>query len=167
MLCTPLSKLFALCFAKGRQPAIWKTARVVPVYEKKSKSSPSNYRPVSLLSILSKVMESIVNRSVVNFLESENVFEFGFRRRLGTADLLTLLQHKWSSTIVNRGSVQTVDIAGAFDKVSHKGALAKAQACGISGTLHTWLQDYLSNRSLRTVWTGGGSIPRKSRGPSG
>ena len=61
-----------------------------------------------------------------------------------------------SSTIANRGSVHTlaVDIAGAFDKVSHKGALAKAQACGISGTLHTWLQDYLSNRSLRAVVCG-------------
>ena len=150
---------FVQTFAKGRQPAIWKTARVIPVYKKKSKSSPSNYRPVSLLSILSKVMESIVNRSVVNFLERENVLsahQFGFRRRLGTADLLTLLQHKWSSTIANRGSVHTlaVDIAGAFDEVSHKGALAKAQACGISGTLHTLLQDYLSNRSLRAVVCG-------------
>ena len=172
MLCTPLSKLFALCFAKGRQPAIWKTARVVPVYKKKSKSSPSNYRPVSLLSILSKVMESIVNRSVVIFLERENVLsahQFGFRRRLGTADLLTLLQHKWSSTIANHGSVHTlaVDIAGAFDKVSHKGVLAKAQACGISGTLHTWLEDYLSNRSLRAVVCGQESevFPVKSRVP--
>ena len=174
VLCTPLSKLFALCFAKGRQPAIWKTARVVPVYKKKSKSSPSNYRPVSLLSILSKVMESIVNRSAVNFLERENVLsahQFGFRRRLGTADLLTLLQHKWSSTIANRGSVHTlaVDIAGAFDKVSHEGALAKAQACGISGTLHTWLQDYLSNRYLRAVVCGQQSevFPVKAGVPQG
>ena len=96
-------------------------------------------------------------------------YQFGFRRRLGTADLLTLLQHKWSSTIANRGSVHTlaVDIAGAFDKVSHEGALAKAQACGISGTLHTWLQGYLSNRSLRAVRTGVGIIPRKSRSPQG
>ena len=114
---------------------------------------------MSLLSILSKAMESIVSRSVVNFLERENVLsahQFGFRRRLCTADLLTLLQNKWSSTSANRGSVHTlaVDIAGAFDKVSHKGALAKAQACGISGTLHTWLQDYLSNRSLRAVVCG-------------
>ena len=159
VLCTPLSKLFALCFAKGRQLAIWKTARVVPVYKKKSKSSPSDYRPVSLLSILSKVIESIFNRSVVNFLEWENVLsahQFGFRRRLDTADLLTLLQHKLSSTIANRGSVHTlaVDIAEAFDKVSHKGAFAKAQACGISGTLHTWLQDYLSHCSLRAVVCG-------------
>ena len=159
VLCTHLSKLFALCFAKGRQPAIWKTAGVLPVYKKKSKSSPSNYRPVSLLSILSKVMESIVNQCVVNFLERENVLsahQFGFRRWLGTADFLTLLQHKWSSTIANRASVHTmaVDIAGAFDKVSHTGALVKAQACDIIGTLHTWLQDYLSNRSLRAVVRG-------------
>ena len=174
MLYTPLSKLFALCFAIGRQPAIWKTARVVPVYKKKSKSSPSNYRPVFLLSILSKVMESIVNRSVVNFLERENVLsahQFGFRRGWGTADLLTLLQQKWSSTIAKRGSVHTlaVDIAGAFDKVSHKGALAKAHACGISGTLHSWLQDYLSNRSLRAVMCGQESevFPVKAGVPQG
>ena len=97
--------------------------------------------------------------------------QFGFRRRLGTADLLTLLQHKWSSAIANRGSVHTlaVDIAGAFDKVSHKGALAKAQACGISGTLHTWLQYYLSNRSLRAVVCGQESkvFPVKAGVPQG
>ena len=97
--------------------------------------------------------------------------QFGFRRRLGTADLLTLLQHKCSSTIANRGSVHTlaVDIAGAFDKVSHKGALAKAQACGISGTLHTWLQDYLPNCSLRAVVCGKESevVPVKAGVPQG
>ena len=97
--------------------------------------------------------------------------QFGFRRRLRTADLLTLLQHKWSSTIANRGSVHTlaVDIAGAFDKVLHKGALAKAQACGLSGTPHTWLQDYLSNRSLRAVVCGQESevFPVKSGIPRG
>ena len=97
--------------------------------------------------------------------------QFGFRRRLGTADLLTILLHKWSSTIANRGPVHTLaaDIAGVFDKVSHKGALAKAQACGIGGTLHTWLQDYLSNRSFRAVVYGQESevFPVKAGVPQG
>ena len=158
-LCKPLSRLFSLCYAKGRQPALWKTARVVPIHKKKSKAQPNNYRPISLLSIISKVMEAIVNRTIVNFLEKEDLLsahQFGFRRKLGTSDLLTLLQHEWSSAIASHGAVHAlaIDIAGAFDKVAHRGVLAKAQACGITGTLLAWLQDYLKDRSLQAVICG-------------
>ena len=158
-LCKPLSRLFSLCYAKGRQPALWKTTRVLPIHKKKSKAQPNNHRPISLLGIISKVMEAIVNRTIVNFLEKENLLsahQFGFRRKLGTSDLLTLLVHEWSSAIASHGAVHAlaIDIAGAFDKVAHRGVLAKAQACGITGTLLAWLQDYLKDRSLQAVICG-------------
>ena len=93
-LAPPLSTLFALCFTSQHQPSTWKDARVVPIYKRGSRSSPETYRPVSLLNILLNVMESIVNRSLINFLESNNILskvQFGFRRGFGTNDLLTLL----------------------------------------------------------------------------
>ena len=92
----PLTELFSLCFRKQIQPYQWKCARAVPVYKKKSKSLPQNYRPVSLLSIISKVMESIVIRQLLNFLESRGVLsprQFGFRKGLSTTDLLMKLYH--------------------------------------------------------------------------
>ena len=108
-LARPLSKLFTCCLRSGIQPQQWKVAHVVPVHKRKSKSSPSNYRPVSLLSILFKVMETIDNRAISNFHSA--------------ADLLTALHHQWVHTAGDKGAsrVLAIDIAGAFDRVSHTG----------------------------------------------
>ena len=132
---------------------------MVPVHKKKSKSVPSNYRPVSLLSLISKVMETVINSFLVSHLEKEGILsanQFGFRRGLGTADLLTSLQHEWSTTASQGGAVRVlaIDIAGAFDKVSHLGVLSKLSSYGVAGNLLSWLQSYLSSRSLRVVLGG-------------
>jgi len=155
-LARPLSRLFSLCYRKKKQPALWKTARVVPVYKKKTRSAPSNYRPVSLLCIPSKVMEGIINRQIVNFLEREKVLssqQFGFRRGLGTSDLLIQLRCEWATTASHGGGVHAVavDISGAFDKVSHSGVLYKAEKCGLGEPLLGWLADYLRQRQLRVA----------------
>ena len=80
---------FSRC-RSGIQPSSWKVANVVPIRKKKSRSALSNYRNISLLPILSKVMETIVNCSVTNFLERNSILspcQFGFRGCLSTADL--------------------------------------------------------------------------------
>ena len=158
-LASPLAHLFTQCFESGVQPSSWKTARVVPIYKRKSKSSPKNYRPVSLLPIVSKVMEGIANRQIVNFLEAHHLLsdqQFGFRRGLGAADLLARLQHEWSLALAQSGEVHILaaDIAGAFDKASHRGVLHKAVQYGLSGKLLAWLSSYLSNRHLQVVVSG-------------
>jgi len=158
-LAAPLARLFSQCFASGLQPTSWKLANVVPIHKKGSKTAASNYRPVSLLPILSKVMESIVNRSVTNFLEHNRILsdrQFGFRRGLGTTDLLLSLQHEWSRTAALGGltRVLAIDIAGAFDKVSHVGVLHKAEQYGLRGPLLVWLRDYLKNRRIQVVLGG-------------
>ena len=131
MLAPPFSKLFSLCFRYGIQPSGWKIANVVPVFKKKARSETKNYRPVSLLSIASKVLEKIINTSIMNFLERENLlsaYQFGFRSGLGAADLLTALNREWLTSINTGGAVRVlaVDIAGAFDKVSHAGVPSQA-----------------------------------------
>ena len=68
-LSQPLSQLFSLCFQHGTQPSLWKTANVVPIHKKRSRTAVENYRPVSLLSVLSKVMEKVVNRRIMTYLE--------------------------------------------------------------------------------------------------
>ena len=148
-----------MSFRQGRQPDLWKIASVVPVFKKKSKSNVRNYRPISLLPILSKVMETLVNRAVTNFLERNSILssnQYGFRRGMSTQDILTLLSHRWHTTSARGGStrVLAVDVAGAFDKVSHPGLLHKASRYGLSGALLAWLQDYLCDRRLQTTING-------------
>ena len=164
-LSAPVARLFGFFMRKGTMPRSWKHAHVTPVYKKKAKSDPANYRPVSLLSVLSKVMESVINQQIVNFFERNGVFsanQFGFRARLGTQDLLAALHHEWIQ-VLNRGGcvrILAVDIAGAFDKVSHRGLLHKAEAYGISGPLLDWLRAYLVDRSISAVVGGHASQAR-------
>ena len=66
---TPLAKLFALCFHTGVPPDMWKTANVVPIHKRSSKAAVCNYWSVSLLSIMSKVMEIIINKQLMNHLD--------------------------------------------------------------------------------------------------
>eukprot|EP00117_Sycon_ciliatum_P040211 scpid53825/ scgid29586/ Probable RNA-directed DNA polymerase from transposon X-element; Reverse transcriptase len=155
-LAAAITKLFRVSFRAGVVPSQWKLAHVVPVYKKPPRSRPSNYRPVSLLSILSKVMECIINQQVTNFLERNDLLpdsQFGFRRGRGTADLLTALQSECVRVEAEGGCVQVVaiDIAGAFYHVFHVGLLNKAERVGIGGPLLSWLRDYLSNSCLKVV----------------
>ncbi|XP_065195441.1 uncharacterized protein LOC135826763 [Sycon ciliatum] len=155
--------LFSKAFHQGRQPSLWKLASVVPVHKKGSKSATKNYRPISLLPKLSKVMEAIINRSLMGFLERQRILtanQYGFRSGLGTQDLLTLLHHRWSTVAAGGGAVRVVavDIAGAFDQVSHPGVIHKAQQYGVSGMLLAWLRDYLLDR-----WAAVQPTPHHSR----
>ena len=163
-LAVPVSRLFSQPFHQGRQPTMWKTAMVVPVHKKKSKSDVKNYRPISLFSILSKVMEAIINHSIRQFLEAHNILsksQYGFRSQLGTQDVLTLLNYQWSRVAARGGVVRViaVDVAGAFDRVSHVGVLHKAQCYGVTGPLLAWLRDYLTDRHLRVAVGGELSCP--------
>ena len=144
----PLSTLFTQCFQTGIQPKTWNIANIVPKFKRKSKPLPSNYRPVSLLCILSKVMETIINRTITNFLESNNVFsarQFGFRHGHSAADLLSSIHNQWLHTAGEKGPARilTIDIAGAFDRVTHPGELHKYNVYGLRGRRHQWLSSYL------------------------
>ena len=151
----PLSTLFTQCF----QPKTWNIANIVPIFKRKSKCLPSNYRPVSLLCILSKVMETIINRTKTNLLESNNVFstrQFGYRHGHSAADLLSSLLNQWLHTAGEKGAARilTIDITGAFDRVSHPGVLHKSNIYGLRGQLHQWLSSYLIKRYLQVVICG-------------
>ena len=93
-LASPLCRLFQLCFSKGTFPDQWKTAFVIPVHKRDSKADPTKYRPISLLSIISKVMETVANKQLQNHLLNNKLNssrQFGFRPHHSTADLLTIL----------------------------------------------------------------------------
>lgn len=150
-LALPLTRLFAHSFRKGKVPSSWKFAVVQPVPKPGDARNPLNYRPISLLPVIGKVMERVVNQSLVSFLRHHNLLndcQYGFLSERSTADLLTVLFQKWSDALDSGSEVRTIslDISKAFDKVWHDGLLAKLQSYGVSGPLFNWLKDYLSNR---------------------
>ena len=150
---------FHLCFSHGVFPGQWKTATVIPIHKRESKAHPSKYRPISLLCIISKVMESVVDKQLQNHLLQNNLIssrQFGFRPGHSIGDLLTILSQNWNATL-DKGEevcVIALDIKGAFDKVWHNMLHTNLKSKGVSGTLLRWLLSYLSERSITVVLSG-------------
>ena len=145
--------------AQNKWPKIWKRANVVATHKKNKKTSPQNYRPISLLSILAKVYERILVKNITNFFDTHHLInnrQFGFRSKRSVSDLLLQLTTKWQKSLENGidTCVIALDIAGAFDRVWHKGLIAKLKSLGISGDLLLLLQDYLQGRTLQVVVNG-------------
>ena len=134
----------------GSFPSDWKKAKVTCVYKKGSKKCCSNYRPISLLSIPSKVVERYICSILQTHLDSFNLlseYQWGFRKHSSTEDLFLNMTERWRHAIDNGKSVVVlfIDFQKAFDSVSHPILLRKLGACGISGEL---LESYLSSRKI-------------------
>jgi hypothetical protein len=148
-----LCKLFALSVTPGVCPASWRCADVFPVPKRGDRANPSNYRPISITSVLCKVMESCINVSIIRFIESHSLFsdhQYGFRSARSTGDLLAYVTHVWSS-ILDRGGeslVVSLDISKAFDRVWHSCLIAKLRHAGIDSSLLLWIGSFLHHRSL-------------------
>ena len=93
-----LAKLFNMCLKESRFPDCWKVSSVVPVFKNVGERfTAKNYHPVSLLSVVSKVFEKLVNNRIVDHLENCGLFsdfQYGFRSSRSTADLLTVVSDR-------------------------------------------------------------------------
>ena len=157
---TPVfTRLFNMSYKKGIFPSSWKAARVQPIPKKGKKTLPNNYRPVALLSVISKVMEKAVNKHLLKYLEGFNIIsdhQYGFRKSRSTGDLLAYVTHLWNNAIEHFGESRAValDISKAFDRVWHEGLLSKLRSYGMSGQFCSWLSSFLENRSLQVAIDG-------------
>ena len=143
----------------GTFPAKWKTSKVTPIYKKGVKSDCSNYRPVSLLSIPSKVVEHLVCSQLNSHLQKQNLqteHQWGFRPQRSTEDMLLYMTEKWRKSIDNNEVVAVlfIDFRKAFDSVSHQILIKKMMASGISGDFLSYLTSYLSDRKQFTSLNG-------------
>lgn len=149
---TPITLIFQKSLETGKIPTAWKDARVTPIFKNKgSKSEASNYRPVSLTSVLCKTLEKVIRKHILNHLTTNNLLsdaQFGFRN--GRSCILQLLDvmEDWSNYIDNDIPWDTIylDFAKAFDKVSHRKLLTKLNAYGIRGNVLSWIKDFLLDR---------------------
>ena len=155
-----LAKLFNKCLKESCFPDCWKVSSVVPVFKNVGeRSTAKNYRPVSLLSAVSKVFEKLVNNRIVNHLEKCGLFsdfQYGFRSSRSMADLLRVVSDRIARAFNRSGATQSValDISKALDRVWHADLLHKLKSYGISGQIFGLISSFLSNRRLRVVLDG-------------
>ena len=126
----------------------WKVSSAVPIFKDVGeRSTANNYRPVSLLSAVSKVFEKNLNDRIVDHLEKSD-FQYGFRFSRSSADLLTVASDIIARAFNRSGTIQAValDISKAFGRVWHASLLHKIKSYGISGQISGLISSFLSNR---------------------
>lgn len=142
----PLRHLFVNSIAQHVIPAEWKIHAITPVYKSGDHGSVTNYRPISLLSSTSKVLERLVYRKLIEFLQgSISSVQFGFLKGHSTLQQLLLFYNVILSSSL-QWDVIFLDFAKAFDTVPHKELLLKLNRHGVSGNLWLWLECYLTKR---------------------
>ncbi len=139
-LSEPLKKLFNMTIQQGTLPIDWKTSKfnIAPLHKKGSRNSPSNYRPISLTSIVVKMLEKIIYSEVYKHLSDDNILspnQHGFRARHSCQTQLLESINDWAKTIDKSSTTHVIflDFSKAFDTVSHQCLLLKLECCGIRG----------------------------------
>lgn len=161
-LAEPLKSLYNTSLRTGKVPEIWRQATISAIFKKGCKKTPSNYRPVSLTCILSKVMESIVRDKMVHHMSANNLFsqsQFGFiSGRSITLQLLKVMD-TWTEILEGGGELDVVylDIKKAFDTVPHNRLMMKLKAYGMGDQLVYWIKALLNRRKQKVVVRGSSS----------
>ena len=154
-----LTRLINMSLSSGKVPDDWKIANVIPLFKKGDQHDRNNYRPVSLLSCVNKILERIVFKYLYNYLRDNLLLskdQSGFTPGDSTVNQLSYLYHCFAEALDQKKDVHIVfcDIKKAFDRVWHKGIIYKLRKIGIGGTLLLWFIDYLNNRRQRVVIRG-------------
>ena len=158
-ICNPLRRIFEECLCTGSYPQEWKKGNIVPIYKKGDKQLLKNYRPVSLLPILGKILERLIFEEMYPFFITNNLIasnQSGFKTGDSCINQLIAITHDIYSSLDKGYEVRGVflDISKAFDKVWHEGIIFKLKQNGISGNLLHLMSDFLSNRKQRVILNG-------------
>ena len=161
----PISYIINLSLKTGVVPDEMKTARVIPLYKKNFKLEPGNYRPVYILSTLSKILERAVHIQLEIYLKENDLFykfQSGFRTSFSTDTCLTYLtdyiRHGMDNGLYT-GMVM-IDLQKAFDSANHSLLSDKLQALGLNNVSNSWFDSYLTDRTQKVDINGTFSKPR-------
>ena len=155
-LALPVWLIFEKSWREAILPEDWKSANVIPIYKNKgSRLDPSNFRPISILSGVGKVLETIIKNYAQKQFSSLGILDrnqHGFTGGRSCLTALALTREHWTRIVDEGGSVDVifVDFSRAFDMVDHGLLLRKLDAAGIQFDLLAWVRGFLSGRRQRT-----------------
>ena len=157
--------LFQASLDQGALPDDWKDACIVPLFKKGDRSKAENYRPVSLTSISSKLLEHIVHSNIMDHLDKFgflNDAQHGFRQKRSCETQLITTLNDFSDCLNNKEQIDAIllDFSKAFDKVDHEGLLLKLEHAGINGNLLLWIRSFLIGINQKVMVEGAVSESR-------
>ena len=150
-LSKPLAHIINESFKSGNFPKSLKLAEVIPIFKSGDPLDKSNYRPISLLSVYSKIIEKCVANRLTDFFEKSSIIskaQYGFLKNRNTTDaLLDYVNFIYKSLNDRKHAVSVfVDMKKAFDVVDHNILLKKMEIYGIRGIALSWFRNYLAER---------------------
>ena len=164
ILAKPISQICNLSIKKSKFPSQCKIAKVTPLFKKGSKTDPKNYCPISLLPIISKVIEKVVYEQTQKYLDTSNIlfrYQSGFRKKFSTDWCLSYLSNKILNGFdsgLYTGMI-LIDLQKAFDTINHCILLKKMKFMGFSDEAILWFSSYLSSRQFKVVINNSFSTP--------
>jgi len=162
-LCPPnillsINKIFNATLDIGLIPSSWKLSKVIMIHKNnKPKDNFSSYRPISLISCISKLLEKIINNRLVDWTEQNKILphcQSGFRKKKSCQDHIARFNQYITEGFNNKQHTGCVlfDLEKAFDKASHQGILHKLQKSHLPPSLFNWIQDFLTDRPYLISW---------------
>ena len=152
----PLHHIITLSIMQSRFPTSWKFSKIIPLHKKLCTLKPENYRPVAILSPLSKILEKVVYHQIYEYLSANRIFHpnlHGYRQNRSTMTALLQMYDRWVRA-ASHGQVSGVimiDLSAAFDLVNSDLLIKKLKIYGLDENLLLWINSYMNDRH-QAVW---------------
>ena len=156
LIAKPIHHIVTLSIIQKRFPNSWKYSKVIPLHKKEDVLERKNYRPVAILSPLSKVIEKIMYEEIYSYFTNNKLFHpnlHGYRKHRSTQTALLQMYNRWvqAASDGQLSGVVLLDLSAAFDLVDSELLLQKLQAYGLDDDILSWLNSYLTERH-QAVW---------------